>query len=208
VPESDLVMFHMDAVATTALEPLLRFGEPVVAFATPQPYVDVQRAFDAGLPAGQRWESRAHYLTGLSDETIDALIAGVGDLPGAYTAAYLADEGGEIGPVDPCATAFPHRTASFSVHVLAGGRNPEDDEKVTSWARNFHAALAPSASGGVYVNLLGTDEASRVAAAYGVNYRRLSEIKAKWDPDNLFRMNHNIPPAGREPLASGLGGDT
>ena len=60
---------------------------------------------------------------------------------------------------------------------------------------DFHEALTPFSTGGVYVNVLGTGEESRVPAAYGENYARLAQLKRQWDPENLFRMNHNIPPA-------------
>ena len=63
-----------------------------------------------------------------------------------------------------------------------------------SWVNTFHKAMAPHANGGVYVNLLGNGEADRIPAAYGENYGRLVELKKKWDPDNLFKVNHNIPP--------------
>ena len=63
-----------------------------------------------------------------------------------------------------------------------------------AWAREFFKAAAPHASGGVYINFLNEDEADRIAAAYGPNYRRLKEVKAKYDPDNLFRSNQNIRP--------------
>jgi Berberine and berberine like len=65
---------------------------------------------------------------------------------------------------------------------------------VTSWARGFHESMTAFCTGGVYVNLLGTDEAHRVKAAYGSNYDRLVQLKRKWDPENLFRTNHNISP--------------
>ncbi len=65
-----------------------------------------------------------------------------------------------------------------------------------TWAGAFHDAMAPHATGGVYVNLLGEDEEDRVPAAYGENYRRLVELKNEWDPGNVFRMNHNIQPSG------------
>jgi FAD/FMN-containing dehydrogenase len=68
------------------------------------------------------------------------------------------------------------------------------DEAIMAWARRLHDAMAPFASGGVYVNLLGEDEEARVRAAYGPNYDRLARIKAAWDPDNVFRQNHNVEP--------------
>ncbi|MEJ2580321.1 MAG: BBE domain-containing protein [Acidobacteriota bacterium] len=79
---------------------------------------------------------------------------------------------------------------------MAGWSEAEQDEEVMRWVQGFHDAMASHATGGVYVNVLGTNEEARVRAAYGSNYNRLVELKKKWDPDNLFRRNHNIPPTG------------
>ena len=109
--------------------------------------------------------------------------------------AYIGAGGGAISRVDPTATAFAHREAPYAYHVLAGWTEPGQHDEITSWVREFQESMEPYATGGVYVNLLGTDEKDRVPAAYGQNYARLTEIKKQWDPDNLFRMNHNIQPA-------------
>lgn len=191
----DLVVFHADPGAEAAFKPLLDFGNPILAFVAPQPYTTVQQNFDAGLPAGHRWESRAHQLTGLSDELIETVISKVGDLPGDFTSAYFDAGGGAIGRVDPAATAYPHRDAPYAFHIMAGWIDAGQDETVTRWVREFHDALTPFSTGGVYVNVLGSGEEDRVRAAYGDNYDRLVEIKHKWDPENLFRMNHNIDPS-------------
>jgi hypothetical protein len=109
--------------------------------------------------------------------------------------AYLEREGGAIARVDAGATAFPHRSARYGLHILPGWSKPSDDEGLMRWAREFQDAMGPFANGGVYVNLLGEDELGRVAdAAYGRNYARLAEVKAAWDPENVFRGNHNVEP--------------
>jgi FAD/FMN-containing dehydrogenase len=192
---TDLVVFHPDPGARKVFEPLLGVGEPILEFVQPQPFTALLQSFDAGLPAGQRYESRSGQLEELCDEAIDAYISGVGALPGAFTLTYIGPGGGgAVGRVDPAATAFPHRTAPFEYHILAGWTEAVQDAEVTSWARRFHESMAAFCTGGVYVNLLGSDESDRVRAAYGGNYDRLVQIKRKWDPKNLFRANHNIPP--------------
>ena len=190
----DLVLFHSDPSAEPVFQPLLDFGDPILAFVVPQPYIVNQQAFDAGLPAGHRWESRAHQLTVLSDELIETVLSRVADLPGDFTSVYFDTGGGAIGRVDPSATAYPQRKEPYGFHIMAGWISPQQDEEVTAWTLDLHRALEPFASGGVYVNVLGTGEEDRVPAAYGANYDRLMELKRKWDPDNLFRVNHNIPP--------------
>jgi FAD/FMN-containing dehydrogenase len=190
----DLVVFHSDPGAKEVFQPLLDFGNPILAFVAPQSYIENQKAFDAGLPAGHRWESRAHQLTALSDELIETVIANVGELPGDFTSAYFDAAGGAIARVDPSATAYPQREAPCAFHIMAGWISPDRDDEITSWTQAFHDALTPFSTGGVYVNVLGTGEEARVRAAYGPNYDRLVELKRKWDPNNRFRMNHNIEP--------------
>ena len=77
---------------------------------------------------------------------------------------------------------------------MAGWIDPEKDAEISAWTLELHEALVPFSTGGVYVNVLGTGEEDRVRAAYGDNYPRLVELKRKWDPENLFRGNHNIEP--------------
>ncbi len=192
----DLVVFHSDPDGADAFRQLLDFGDPILAFTMPQSFTSLLQAFDAGLPAGQRYESGSHDLSTLSDEAIDTFLAQIGAMPGEFTMAYLGAGGGAIARVDPAATAFPHRDAPYGYHVLAGWMDPAQDPEVTDWVAQFQQAMTPYATGGVYVNLLGTGEEDRVPAAYGENYERLVELKKKWDPDNVFRMNHNIHPSG------------
>ncbi len=193
----DFVVFYAGtgAEADAALKPLIDAGEPFLSAVGPQPYTTVLQTFDAGLPPGQRYESRAHDLADLSDEVIDTLMDHLPDMAGEFSSAYLGALGGAAGRVEPATTAFPHRDAAYSFHIMAGWTDPDDDEQITSWTRRLHDALAPFATGGVYVNVLGTGETSRIRAAYGRNWARLTELKRVWDPDNVFRGNHNLPPA-------------
>ena len=194
----DFVVFHTDAGSDgkTALRPLVDLGKPVFAAVGPQSYSSVMEAFDAGLPAGQRYGSRAQYLTGITDGVIDTIMTHAADMVGPFTVAYLDPAGGALGRVDPCATAFPHRDATYGFHIISGWMESVQDEEVSAWADAFHHAMSLHATGGVYVNLLGPDEEDRVRAAYGDNYQRLVELKTLWDPDNLFRSTYNVEPSG------------
>ena len=194
----DLVLAYVGPVAEgeVALAPLRNLGDPIADTIGPTPYVGLQQAFDAGVAPGQRWYTRGHYLDDLSDAAIDTLVAGVEPFPGDFTLVYVGPGGGAAGRVAPDATAFPHRGAGFGLHIWPGWMDPASDAAVMAWARSLHSAMAPHANGGVYVNLLAEDEPDRVPAAYGDNWNRLKRIKADWDPHNLFRQNHNIPPAG------------
>jgi FAD/FMN-containing dehydrogenase len=182
------------AAGDAAVKPLAEFGTPFLAGVQRTPYVAAQQAFDAGMPKGLRWYSRAHELKALPDDAIDTMLRFTTDLPGPYTMAYLGRGGGAIGRVDPRATAYPHRDAPYALHIFPGWSDPSDDSAMIQWARTFHVAMATHATGGVYVNLLERDEADRVPAAYGQNYARLAVVKRRWDPDNVFKGNHNIRP--------------
>lgn len=177
-----------------AVGPLRGISEPILEAIGPQPYLEVHRALDAGAPEGQRWYSRAHYLDEIPDAAIETVLGHAKSLPGAFSFVYFEPLGGAISRVDPADTAFPHRNARYSFHILAGWMEPGEDRTVIEWAGAFHEAMAPFASGGVYVNLLSEDETERIPEAYGQNYARLVELKREWDPENLFRGNQNVSP--------------
>jgi len=179
----------------TAMRSFDNIGEPILEHVVPQPFVEIQRSFDAGVPKGLRWYSKSHYLTDLPDDAIDALLDGVSAMVGDFTMVYLEPQGGAAGRIPADATAFPHRHAAHCLHVLAGWAEERDDASMIEWVRSVHGAVDPYATGAVYVNLLGEDEPGRIASAYGANLDRLRRIKARWDPENVFRRNHNIPPA-------------
>lgn len=193
-PALDFVLCHMDPAATGYVRPLRELGETILDQVGPTSYTSLQKSFDANLPKGQRYYSKAHYLNDLSEASIETIVAHVPGFQGALSAAYLEPLGGAIAAVDASATCFGGRDADYSFHILAGWIDPADDEAVMTWARTFHDAMTPHATGGVYVNLLGDDESKRVPAAYGESYRRLVELKTEWDPHNLFHMNQNIRP--------------
>jgi FAD/FMN-containing dehydrogenase len=193
-PVLDFVIYHQDPEAIDFVRPLRELGEPILDFVGPSLYVEVQQGFDANLPKGQRYLSKAHDLPKLSDGAIDTMVTYVPRMVGAFSAAYFDPLGGAIGRVDPSATAYAGRAATFGFHCIAGWIDPADDDSVTAWASEFHEAMAGHATGGVYVNLIADDETDRVPLAYGANYRRLTELKRAWDPTNLFTSNYNIPP--------------
>ena len=193
-PALALVGCHVGDVdeGTTSLERLATFGNPILAGVQTMPYTAAQRAFDAGMPAGLRWDTRGHYLNALVDEAIDTFATHVESLTGPYTMAYFEPLGGAIGSVASDTTAFPHRDAAYGLHILPGWAEGPAGEDKMRWMGEFHEAMATHATGGVYVNLLGADEADRVPAAYGANYARLARLKAEYDPENVFRVNQNI----------------
>jgi FAD/FMN-containing dehydrogenase len=179
------------------LAPLQGFGNPILAFVQPMPYVALQQAFNDGTPDGARYYWKSHFLHELSDAAIDAFVEHVTELPGPFSMAGFEPMGGAINRVDAAATAIPHRDAQFALGVWAGWAEPDDDDDAIAWTRGVHAAMAPFSTGGVYTNYLDQDDDGRIPAAFADNLERLERVKAKYDPDNFFRANHNIRPGSR-----------
>ena len=111
-----------------------------------------------------------------------------------YPRSLLAHVGGAMSRVPANATAWPNRDAHFIMNAHTRWREPAQDKACIAWARQLFEATAPYASGSVYINFMPDDENDRVEKAYGPNYRRLTEIKRRYDPHNLFRVNQNIRP--------------
>jgi FAD binding domain/Berberine and berberine like len=193
-PVLDFVLYHRDPAAAAFVQPLRKLGDPLLDAVAPGPYATLQQAFDASLPKGQRYLSKAHNLDELSDAAIDTVLAHVSTMTGAFTAAYFDPLGGAIAQVSAEATAYRARQTPYGFHCVAGWMDAAEDKAVISWASQLHEDMAAHASGSVYVNLIADDEVDRVPAAYGENYGRLVELKRTWDPDNLFQANYNIPP--------------
>jgi FAD/FMN-containing dehydrogenase len=108
---------------------------------------------------------------------------------------FIAQIGGAMARIPGNATAYPNRDAHFTMNVHTRWQDKAQDASCIAWARHLFEATAPFASDSVYVNFMPEDEGDRVEKAYGTNYRRLAEIKRRYDPANLFRMNQNIRPA-------------
>ncbi|GMQ93744.1 MAG: FAD-binding oxidoreductase [Acidimicrobiia bacterium] len=193
-PVLDFVLYHQDPDAADFVLPLRELGEPILEEARLGLYVNAQTGFDANLPKGQRYISKAHDLDGLSDGAIDTMVEFVPRMVGPLSAAYFDPLGGAIGRVDPSATPYGGRGTKYGFHLIAGWMDPAEDESVLAWASEFQSTMAAHATGGVYVSLIADDETNRIPAAYDANYRRLVELKQQWDPANLFSSNYNIPP--------------
>ncbi|MGH7783375.1 MAG: FAD-binding oxidoreductase, partial [Candidatus Binatia bacterium] len=178
------------------IEPLKSFGTPYGQFIGVQPYANWQQAFDPLLTPGARNYWKSHNFTELSDGAIDTVIKYVGSLPSPHTEIFFGLIGGQVSRVASDATAFSQRDALWACNVHGRWETREEDKTVIAWAREFFEAAAPYATGGVYVNFMPQDEVDRISSAYAPDvWKRLVELKTKWDPTNLFRMNQNISPA-------------
>ncbi|KQY43962.1 FAD-binding oxidoreductase [Cellulomonas sp. Root137] len=166
-------------------------GTPLARRVAPIGYVDLQRQSDVGAAHGFRRYAKSHYVTELPDAALDAFLAHTAADVGA---ASLTAYGGAITDVDRDAMAFAHRDTRFEYDVGAKWEDPADDERHAATCRRLAATIEPW-SVGVYVNALGAEGAAGVHRAYGaMTYARLQEVKGAWDPDNVFRLNQNIPP--------------
>jgi FAD/FMN-containing dehydrogenase len=182
------------ANAEKALAPLRALGEPIADVIGVQPYAAWQTAFDPLLTPGAFNYWKSHNFTALSDGLLDTLVDYVGTLPTEECEIFIGQVGGASSRIDADATAYPHRDTNFVMNVHTRWRERGDEQTAIKWAREFFAATAPHATGGVYVNFMPEDETERVPGAYGSNYTRLAALKAKYDPDNLFRLNQNVQP--------------
>src|SRR5215469_11751557 len=178
--------------ATAALRAL---GKPIVDVIGPHAFTGWQMAFDPLLTPGARNYWKSHDFTDLSDAAIKVILDAVGTLPSPECEVFIAHVGGAMARVPAKATAWANRDAHFVMNAHTRWRDQAQDSSCIAWARQLFRSAAPFASGSVYVNFMPDDENERVEKAYGANYRRLAEIKRRYDPDNLFRVNQNIRPA-------------
>jgi FAD/FMN-containing dehydrogenase len=185
-----------------ALQPLRALGKPIADVVGVQPYAAWQTAFDPLLTPGAHNYWKSHNFARLSDALLDTLVDYVGRLPTPECEIFIGQLGGASSRVASDATAYPHRDANFVMNVHTRWRDPADREGSIKWTRKFFDAAAPHATGGVYVNFMPEDETERVSGAYGANYSRLAALKAKYDPENLFRMNHNVRATAQRPAAA------
>lgn len=182
------------AAGEKATARLRGIGKPIVDVVSPHPFTGWQQAFDPLLAPGARNYWKSHDFASLSDPTIEVLLGAIRDLPGPECEIFIGHVGGAAGRVAAHATAFPQRSSHYVMNVHARWREADMDRPCIDWARSVHGAARPHAVGTAYINFMPGDEAERVEAAYAGNYRRLAELKARYDPMNLFRMNQNVRP--------------
>jgi FAD/FMN-containing dehydrogenase len=180
------------------VQPLRELGEPLIDLSGPWPWPGLQSGFDELFPKGQYryWKSRA--LAELPQEAIDEISDWAARRPSPLTDITIWHHGGAMARVAETDTAYAGRDAPFLVTGEASWADPGQNEEAIAWGRAFWDAMGKHSTGGLYLNFpgLGEEKEELVRAGYGKNYERLTQLKAKYDPDNLFRMNLNIPPAG------------
>jgi FAD/FMN-containing dehydrogenase len=181
--------------ADKVLGPLRRFGPPLADMIAPMAYCQLQSMLDPMMPPGMRNYWTGGYIDKMTDDAIDALIEATGDIPSPYSMVLLEFHRGAAGRIAPDTTAFPHRSAECLLVIMGLWTDPAADDVNIGWARRLWKGMQPYSSGAAYSNLLGIDDLGRSRGAFGSNYDRLAGLKKKYDPENFFRYNQNIPPA-------------
>jgi FAD/FMN-containing dehydrogenase len=183
------------AAGARALAPLRAAAPPVADAVSPIPYLALQSMLDGGAPHGRHYYWKAHRLPALSDDVLDVLVERQDSLATPFSQIAGWAIGGAVSRVDPAATAVGERDAGFDLSLAAAWPPGDPDpERHKAWVRAGWEALRPH-SGGVYANFISDEGAAGVHAAYGDRLARLTALKDRVDPENVFRLNANIPPS-------------
>jgi FAD/FMN-containing dehydrogenase len=194
---SALVVFHTGdpAEAERELEPFRAWGSPLMVEVGPMPYPVMNTILDAGFPAGSLNYWLSSFTRGLPNELIDIAVERFATVPSPMTAILVEHFHGAVTRVGATETAVPHRDQGWNLLIPSVWTDPADTEANIAWSRQTFAAMRPHLGTGRWLNYLGDDQAEdAIRAAYGPNYDRLREVKRRYDPDNVFHLNHNIEP--------------
>jgi Berberine and berberine like len=159
------------------------------------PFPAMQALFDPFFPKGLQWYWKGDFVKSLPDEAIDTHIAQAAKAPSDMSLVHLYPIDGAVHRVAKDATAWDARDATWSMVIAGIDSDPKRADALKTWGRAYWQAVHPFNLGGGYINFMMDDEAAgRLQATFGGNYKRLASVKAKYDPNNLFRVNQNIEP--------------
>lgn len=146
----------------------------------------MQSALGPAFPAGGRYYFKSHFMNGLTDAAVDALLACDANRPNASSLMVIRTLGGAVDRVGDQESAYPHRGALYNLSIEAGWTDPAFDSTAIGWARSSWDAMPPFGTGGVYVNFAGLDAETSRSAVFGRGAARLDRICTTYDPDGLF----------------------
>jgi hypothetical protein len=192
-----LFICHSGQVADAErfLAPIKRFNVPAGDIVQRRTYVSQQCLLDATQPKGRRYYWKSEYLPDLDPELLGKILDHSARILSPHSAILLFPLGGAVGRSPESRNAMGNRDAGFVLNIAGSWEKPEDDRANIEWARTAWEDMRKFSTGGTYVNFLNAEEGDeRTRAAYGKNYDRLLEIKAKWDPENFFHTNKNLVP--------------
>jgi FAD/FMN-containing dehydrogenase len=183
------------AEAQEAVAPLRRLTEGGLDLVQPMPYTAFQAMLDPFAPRGWLNYHRGQHVASLPDDVLDDYLDVGRTIGSPMTQGIVFRHGGAVSRVAEDATASSSRAAPYMAHPIACWRDPSDTDREMAWVERFSAAFAPALTGGVYLNFEpGTGEADLRAGFGSAKLERLAALKAEWDPENVFRGNHNVAP--------------
>jgi FAD/FMN-containing dehydrogenase len=183
------------------LQPIKEVDVPIADMLGEIPYLQLQTLFDAAVPHHMPRYAKMGYMPELSDEVIDVVIDQSLKHTSPYSIVLFNTMKGEVSKVPPDATPFFYRKPQWHFDIVAQWTDRSEEGKHIGWARNFWSSVAKYTTG-ASINFFGTDDGQdRVKSSFGTNYERLAAIKAKYDPNNLFRLNANIVPSESSVMA-------
>jgi FAD/FMN-containing dehydrogenase len=183
-----------DHRADADVRPLRQFGSPAADMIQRLPYPLVNTGVDWLSPSGALSYWKSAFFSELSDAAVEVMTRAFERAPSELCALVVEDFHGAVTRVPPTATAYPHRSPGYNLFLISQWTDPGQTDAGIAWARETFDALSPYMADRSYTNYLSADDHDRVRHAYGPNYERLVELKRRYDPDNLFRLNHNIDP--------------
>jgi len=157
-------------------------------------FLELQTMADEEFPHGRRYYTKSGYFKSLSDHAIDVMVQSLATVPSPATQIELAYLGGAVSRVAATETGFGDRSSPYVLNLLGNWSEKSEDAANISWVRNLFQSLRPSMTPGVYINFMSGDEDDRVREAYHERWQRLISVKSRYDPENFFRLNQNIPP--------------
>lgn len=180
--------------AEELFKPIRDFKKPALDMVGPLPYPALQSMFDPLFPPGLQWYWRADFVNELGDELIAQHIKFAEAMPTMLSTMHLYPINGAAAQVGNMDTAWANRDVLWSMVIAGIDPDVNNKDKIISWGKQYWEAVHPYSAKGAYVNFMMDEGEERVKASYGNNYQRLVEIKTKYDPNNLFRVNQNIRP--------------
>jgi len=183
------------AAAERDLKPLRDFGAPAADLIQPMPYPVINTLSDAGYPRGAFNYWKSAFLNELSDDALEIMVQAIQRCPSPMSGLGIVPYLGAVARVDAAATAFAHRAPGYSLLIVSQWLDPADTDPNIAWAKETYEALHPHLAVRQYLNNLPADDGRIARGLWGANYERLVAIKRRYDPDNTFRLNHNIDPA-------------
>jgi FAD/FMN-containing dehydrogenase len=191
-----MVVFHTGSPdeAERDLAPFKAWGAPLMVEVGPMPYPVMNTLLDGAYPKGALNYWLSSFTTGLPDELIDSMVERFASVPSPMTAMLLEHFHGAVTRIGPTETAVPHRDEGWNLLLPSEWIDHADTDANITWTKDTYAALSEHFSGGRWLNYLGDDQDDAISSAYGPNYERLVEVKRRYDPDNVFHLNHNLVP--------------